>query len=319
MHEEKSQYSHMRVVDFGSRRALYFGEKQTDVVQTVIDRERPHRLQHGYAQTMMAGLAYRPAAESMLLIGLGGGAIVRYTNHAFPAMRLDVVELDPAVVRIARDFCGTTQGPRTRILVADGHDYLRRAQERYDIILLDAYLDPGKLTDALGYPLTLQGSDFYRALAQRLRPDGVVVFNMIEGEEGEAYFRSLRAAFGAVHRFRVPGGGNEIAVAKPAGAFPAEAVLRVNAAALDASRDHGFSYRELLERREDAGPDRPGEAQGAVDVARCEAMAARSARQAVPVTHAPPGFMGGWRQSRLERERLAKEREFMAACMGPRQ
>ena len=253
VHEEKSQYSHLRVVDFGSRRALYFGEKQTDVVQTVIDRAQPHRLQHGYAQTMMAGLLYRPAAQSMLLIGLGGGAIVRYTNHAFPDVRLDVVELDPAVVRVARDFFGTTQGPRTRILVADGHDYLRRAEARYDIILLDAYLDPGKLTDALGYPLTLQGSEFYSTLARRLMPDGVVVVNMLEGKEGEAYLKSLRAAFGATHRFRVPGGGNEIVVAKPLGAFPPEAALRANAAALDAARDHGFSYRELLDRR-DAGP-----------------------------------------------------------------
>ena len=54
---------------------------------------------------------------------------------------------------------------------------------------------------------------------------------------------------------------------------------------------------------------------GKVDIAHCEAVAVRSARRAVPVSNPPPGFMEGWRQSTRERERLAKEREFMVACM----
>ncbi|MGQ0653531.1 MAG: spermidine synthase [Betaproteobacteria bacterium] len=249
VHEEKSQYSHLRVVDFGSYRSLYFGEKQTEIVQTVIERERPHRLLHSYAQTMTAGFLYRPAAESMLLVGLGGGALVRYLNHGFPALRLDVVEIDPAIVRVARDWFGTREGPRTRIFVADGHDYLRRSSERYDIILLDAYLHPGPLTDATGYPLTLKSSAFYRTLHERLRPEGVVLFNLIDGRDGEAYLASIRSAFAAVQVFRVPGGGNQIVVAKPAGAVPDDATLRANAARLDAGRDQGFTFREILARR----------------------------------------------------------------------
>jgi spermidine synthase len=249
VHEEKSQYSYVRVVDSGSYRSLYFGEKDTGIVQTVIDRDRPHRLQHSYSQSMLAGLIYRPAAESVLLIGLGGGAIVRYLNHEFPSVRLDVVEIDPAIVRIARDWFGTVAGPRTRIFVADGHEYLRRSTERYDLILLDAYLDPGPLTDATGYPLTLKNSDFYRALHERLRPDGVVLFNLIDGKDGEAYLASIRSAFAATQVYRVPGGGNQIVLAKPVGTVPSDAVLRANAARLDAGRDQGFSFSDLLQRR----------------------------------------------------------------------
>ena len=249
VHEEKTQYSHVRVIDYGSLRSLYFGEKQTGIVQTVIDREQPHRLLHSYAQTMTAGLLYRPAAESMLLVGLGGGALVRYLNHGFPALRLDVVEIDPVIVRVARDWFGVREGPRTRIFVADGHEYLRRASERYDIILLDAYLDPGPLTDATGYPLTLKSSAFYRTLHERLRPEGVVLFNLIDGKDGEEYLASIRAAFAAVQVFRVPGGGNQIVLAKPVGAAPDEGVLRQNAAQLDAGRDQGFTFREILSRR----------------------------------------------------------------------
>ena len=249
VHEEKTQYSHVRVIDYGSLRSLYFGEKSMDIVQTVIDRERPQRLQHKYSQNMMAGLLYRPAAESMLLIGLGGGAIVRYVNHEFPVMRLDVVEIDPAIVRVARDWFGIREGPRTRINVADGHEYLRRSTERYDVILIDAYLDPGPLTDNTGYPLTLKTQVFYRAIHERLNPDGVVAFNLMDGKDGEAYLDSIRRAFAAAQVYRVPGGGNQIVVAKPAGAMPDDATLRANAARLDAGRDQSFTFRELLERR----------------------------------------------------------------------
>lgn len=238
------------MVDFGSRRALYFGEKQTDVVQTVIDRERPHRLQHGYAQTMMAGMLYRPQAESVLLVGLGGGALVRYINHAFPGVRLDVVEIDPAIVRVAREYFGVAEGPRTRIIVADGHDYLRRASERYDLILLDAYLDPGPLTDAAGYPLTLKTSAFYGALHERLKPGGMVLFNLLDGKEGDAYLASIRSAFAATQRYQVPGGGNQIVAARPTGSIPPDSVLGANATALDEKKqEQDFTFRELLGRR----------------------------------------------------------------------
>ena len=54
---------------------------------------------------------------------------------------------------------------------------------------------------------------------------------------------------------------------------------------------------------------------GRGDIADCELTAAKAARRAVPVASAPPGFMGGWRESTLQRDRLAKEREFMIACM----
>ena len=107
-----------------------------------------------------------------LLAGLGGGALVRFLNHYFPQLRLDVVEIDPVVVRVAREFFGTIAGPRKRVFIADGRDHLRQTAERYDLILLDAHLPPGERTDSTGHPLNLKAEAFYRSLHQRLRPGG---------------------------------------------------------------------------------------------------------------------------------------------------
>ena len=257
VHEVRSDYSHIRVVDYGTRRALLFvGESRIDVVETMIDLTESHRLQHPYASAMMAGFLYRPEASSALLVGLGGGALVRFLNHHFPDLQLDIVEIDPVVVRVAREFFGIAEGPRTRIFVADARDYLLRTTNRYDLIWLDAHLHPSALTDSTGQPLNLKTAVFYQSLHERLQPDGVTLFNVINGRDASAYISSIRAAFAATEVFRPPSGGNVIVVARTNAPLPGDGELRARARALGLRGDYGFSFERLLELRERDARDR---------------------------------------------------------------
>ena len=258
VHEVRSEYSHIKVVDYGSRRALLFVDEsgKADVTQTLIDLKQPYRLQHPYAQSMMAGLLYPPQARSVLLVGLGGGAFVHFLNRHFPELRLDVVELDPAVVKVARDYFGTAENARTRIYVGDGRDFLQRAAGRYDLILLDAHLHPGAETDKTGHPLSLQTQAFYRSLHERLQPGGAALFNLIARGEQDAYIASICRAFAATELLWTPARGNVIVVATP-GAVLDAATLHARARALDERGDYGFSFNELLDSREPACRQRP--------------------------------------------------------------
>jgi len=248
VHEVRSSYSHIQVVDHGSRRALVFlGEKPSDAIETIIDLREPHRLQHPYARTMTAGLIYRPDASACLLVGLGGGALVRFLNHHFPEISLDVVEIDPVVVSVSREFFGTVPGPRTRFFVEDGLQYLRRVPARYDLILMNAHLHPGEGTDSVGMPLHLQEVTFLRSLHERLRPGGIVMFNLIASGDTATYIRNIRAAFPAVEIFRPLGSGNVIVMG--AGTRPSDSELRERARALDRRGGHGFSFERLLDER----------------------------------------------------------------------
>ena len=251
VHEVRSPYSHIQVYDAGGRRAVYFGgEEGARVVETLMDLREPHVLQHGYARAAMAGFLYRPRAESCLLIGLGGGSMVRFVNHHFPDLRLDVVELDPAMVAVARDFFGTTDGARTRIFVADGREYLERSGARYDLILIDAHLHPGERTDASGHPLTLQGEEFYRSIRQRLHPRGVVMFNILMGPDAQRYVEGILRAFTAADVYRPRMTGNLIVFASPEGPLAGEAELRERARELDRRGTYGFSFERVLDDRE---------------------------------------------------------------------
>jgi spermidine synthase len=251
VHEVRSDYSHIRVVDFGSQRALYFiGEADIDVVETVIDLREPHVLQHAYSRAVMASLLYRPNASSCLLIGLGGGAIVRFLNHHFPYLRLDVVEIDPVVVSVAREFFGTRETPGTRIHVADGRDFLERSSTRYDLILVDAHLHPDAGTDSSGHPLSLKSAPFYRSVRERMNPGGIVMFNMIRGRDSDAYLDGIREAFAAIDVYRPAGTGNLIVFASAHGALVDENQLRARAQAFDGRAGYGFSFERLLDARE---------------------------------------------------------------------
>jgi spermidine synthase len=250
VHEVRSEYSQIQVVDYGSRRALLFtGESGHQAVETLIDLKEPHRLQHPYARTMMAGLLYRPDASSCLLVGLGGGAIVRFLNHHFPELRLDVVEIDPVVVRVSREYFGTVPGPHTRILVEDAFEYLARSDERYDLILMDVHLNPGEQTDRSGVPVHLKTAAFLRGLRERLQPRGVALFNMIQGSDTAAYIEGIQGAFPAAVTFRPSGSGNIIVVGASTGPVPGDTELRERARVLDRRAQYGFSFERLLDER----------------------------------------------------------------------
>ncbi|HEX5613289.1 MAG TPA: fused MFS/spermidine synthase [Burkholderiales bacterium] len=246
IHQRRSDFSDIRVLESGAYRYLQFGASR--VVETLMDLREPHRLQHPYSRVAMLGFLYAPQTRRCLLIGLGGGAMVRFINHHFPQVRLDVVEIDPAVVAVAREFFGTGEGAQTRIVVADGFEYLERSSQTYDLILVDAHLDPDKRTDASGHPLTLQSEAFFASIQRRLEPGGVVMFNSLAGAESRRYVAGIRSAFGAVDLFEPPGSGNVIAFASPR-TLPGERELRERAAALDRRGDFGFSFDRLLENR----------------------------------------------------------------------
>ena len=250
VHEVRSSFSHIQIRDQGTQRTLFFiADSGAASLETVIDLRQPHRLQHPYSHAMMAGLLYRPDASACLLVGLGGGAIVRFLNHDFPEMRLDVVEIDPVVVTLAREFFGTAPGPRTRIFTEDGFEYLRRTPDRYDVILMDTHLKPGEQTDRTGVPSRFKTVAFLRSLRERLRPSGVVVFNLLGGPDTTADIENMQAAFTVVDVFRPAGTGNVIVVGVPSGGGPGDGELLQQARALDQRSERGFSFERLLDGR----------------------------------------------------------------------
>jgi len=249
----KTPYSTALVREKGSIRSLYFVEPSGLAVrQTSIDMDSPGRLLVPYTRTMFASFLFKNPQDRVLIVGLGGGSMVRFLNHHFPRTQVDAVEIDPEIVKIAAEHFGTKPGRRTRIFTEDAIRYLQRDQGKYDVIYMDAFLEPGADTDARGIPKHLKTVRFLKSLHQKLSPGGVVAFNIVDHAGMSRDLRSIAEAFPSVRVFRVPGTKNFSVIASPEPAVPTADTLRARGRDLDRTLKVGFSFEsmvDLMERR----------------------------------------------------------------------
>jgi len=110
--------------------------------------------------------------ESVLIIGGGDGGMLREVLR-HPGVRATQVEIDQAVIDLSRRYlpnhsAGAFDDPRAEIVIADGMDFVRNADRRFDVIISDS-------TDPIGPGEVLFSEDFYALAKNCLNPGGVMV------------------------------------------------------------------------------------------------------------------------------------------------
>jgi spermidine synthase len=249
-HEEVSAFSRIRVRRAGDVRALTFvRDNGQEVVQSRVDLNAPHTLLSPYARSMFASYLYQPHPRRVLIVGLGGGAMVRFLTHHEPQVHIDAVEIDPAVVRLAGEYFGVRTGGNVRVHTADAVAFVESTADRYDLILMDAFLRPSSDTDATGVPTGLKTQAFLGRLKRALAPGGVVAFNVNEHASIADDIAAVGAAFGQVAVYRCPPADNKVIIATEGG-MAADDDVRARIAALDARFGGALSFAEVLGNRE---------------------------------------------------------------------
>lgn len=108
---------------------------------------------------------------SALILGLGGGSIAQLMTRRWGALPIVGVELDPAVVWLARREFGLDDLPHLSIITADAFAWVARCDQRFDAICVDLYT-AGKMAHGV------LGAGFLRDLRRLLTPHGEVAFNL---------------------------------------------------------------------------------------------------------------------------------------------
>ena len=202
-----SKWNRVIVADQGDLRSLYFG-KLDDATQSTISLRDPKMVPMEYISHAASALAFTPRHRNLLVVGLGGGAFPMLVRRAFPATRIEVVELDPLVRKVARDYFGVVEDSRLRVHIADGAAFVKRAGQRWDLILLDAYG-----ADTIPEPLT--SNEFFADVARRLAPGGLVIANVADAESSQRerdIIRRMAQHFPACVLQRTPKSDNIIVV-----------------------------------------------------------------------------------------------------------
>jgi spermidine synthase len=250
--ERKSQYNHIVVRKTSDQLLLCYRHDRhlLDEVESRLDPEHPLTLLSDYTQAMMLALAWQPAPQRVLLLGLGGGRLQMVLHHYLEQVNLYTVELDPEVVEVARRFFAWEADERQHLTVKDGRDYLRGfpTEAPYDVILLDAF-------QVSGIPAHLCTREFFTECRENLTPGGIVITNL---HASTSIYDSLRKTFALSFRattaFRLFG-GNVVVVGSEAERLPLPEI-RERIAAVQTRYGFDFGLPELARREASGAPYR---------------------------------------------------------------
>ena len=226
LHTERSLYRNIVVFEDDGIRCMRFG-RVIGGRQTCQSLTEPDRMVFDYTRMMMAALYLNPSPQRILVIGLGGGTLPRALQKLLPAAKIDAVEIDPAVVRVAGKYFGFVPGPRTEVFEEDGRVFAKRMGKqgiRYDLIMLDAF-------DHDYIPEHMLTREFLLEIKALLTPNGVLAANTFASSklydlESATYF----SVFGQFYRLK---GGNRVILIRQNG-LPERDEINRNADALEA-------------------------------------------------------------------------------------
>jgi spermidine synthase len=190
----QSPYGSVEVIDDSNRKVRFLRADHSIIGGAFTeDRTAPFAFLH-----ILESLRFlRPQAKELLQIGLGAGSLASSLRPF--GIKVDVVEIDPEVVRMAKQYFGfSTDG---NVYVEDARTYMRRTNRTYDLIVHDTFT--GGAT-----PEHLLSVEVLRRARSLLRPGGILALNIpgyVDGPKAaasEAVARALHNVFPVVRAFQ---------------------------------------------------------------------------------------------------------------------
>lgn len=157
----------------GGIRYLHFG---TELIQGAMRLRDPDEIYLEYNQQMMAWLLFMETKPGMQIaqLGLGTGALTKFTHRYCPAVKTTAVELNPAVIVSARSMFSTPDDDRRLVtLQTDAKLFVQNKKyiEQFDAIQVDLY-------DAICDGPSVSSLEFYKGCFSTLKSPGVMTVNL---------------------------------------------------------------------------------------------------------------------------------------------
>ncbi|MGC6389176.1 spermidine synthase [Ewingella sp. S1.OA.A_B6] len=203
--QEKDEYGNIVVTDSKKYRILRFDGINEQSKMLKSDACLPV---HNYIKAMLMAAAFT-SSNTALILGLGGGSLVRSLHALDSQLALDVVELRPRVLSIAREYFSLPVSDKINYYINDAGDYLNNlCTPCYDLIFSDLYsaftMDP------------LQGTErFLRSCLNKIHEHGWLIMNYHELPRVDSpLYDALHRVFDEVFYCIVPSGNVVIYAAK---------------------------------------------------------------------------------------------------------
>jgi spermidine synthase len=196
VYQTQTPYQQLEVAQDDGVRTLYLDGAPHSA--TYVDDRQGYVFE--YSRYLHIPMLAQEDVSDVLFIGGGGFTSPQRFVEEYPDVNVDVVEIDPVVIRTAKEYFGLQESPRLQVHEGDGREFLDETDETYDVIVLDAYK-----SDQVPFHLTTV--EFMELTAAHLDEDGMMVANIISSPSGSgsAFFRAeyktMKEAYPHVYAF----------------------------------------------------------------------------------------------------------------------
>ena len=200
IHQEDSPYQQVRVSENDLFRYLILN----NTFHAVMWKAEPAFLALPYSQVMMGVLPIMEKPARGLILGHGGGSLAKWLAKYWPNLELDVVEMDPSVVKAAAKYFDYTPPENHHVIVQDARTFLRNNPTRYDVVWVDVFA-----RHLIPFHVTTQ--EFFEELREHVHPDGAIAVNLASSDapanvrRAEAIFTTMGLAFDNITTYGVEG------------------------------------------------------------------------------------------------------------------
>jgi spermidine synthase len=193
--EIDTMYGNYLIIDDGEVVMIY--------VAGGIESQKKHgsnELLSRYTQYYDLAFHYKDDITQALCLGGAGYVYPQYFVEQYPSASIDVVEIDPAMEDIARQYFGLQTGERLSSIIRDARSYLNHNEKTYDVIYGDAFKGNTPPYECLTYEATQE-------IHEALTDDGVYIANIISSRVArnsrlfQSYYNTLSAVFPNVDCF----------------------------------------------------------------------------------------------------------------------
>ena len=241
IYQKRSPYNTVVVTeDDRGMRTLLLGSEYGP--QSKVKVGDPDHIEFSYAKVMVSGLALCPEPKRVLVVGLGGGTIPSFLHKHYPQTQIDVVDIDPVVVEVAKQFFGFSEDATLKAHVQDGRQFIEERLNAYDVIFLDAF-------DSKDIPYHLVTREFLEAVRRSITAQGVVLADVLSREWNPLYdsmVRTYQEVFDQLYILDARGEENKIFIALPRGLRVTREEFARQAGAISKQKQFRFDLAELV-------------------------------------------------------------------------
>ncbi len=131
------------------------------------------------------------AVENILLLGMGGGSVIHSLQNTFEySKNIVAVEIDPEVIKLAKEEFGITTSKKLQIIEGDAFQFIKTSTEKFQLIIIDLFIDTH-------VPPIFYGKVFCKNVANLLQNNGSFLFNVgINLEKKSKTLETVTSHFG---------------------------------------------------------------------------------------------------------------------------